>query len=113
MDAACTRTATSHRERAIECRLAGIFRIGPSSVTTEGADRRPLRHRRWRPAFVEAGKCACTVDHLSTNNGEVGGRVGDLILSAREIVPIRHHQIGELADLNAPLPTLLVGEPGD
>src|SRR5580704_8197683 len=113
MDTACIRTAAGHRKRAIERRLAGILRIGPGGIAAEGADRRPLRHRRRRSAFVEGGKCACAIDYLSANNGEVGGRVGDLILEAREIVPVRHDQIGKLTNLNSPLLSLLVREPCD
>jgi len=60
-----------------------------------------------------AGELTRAVYDSPTHDGQIGHDVGNLALGAGEIVPIRHDQVGELANLNTPLLTLLVREPSD
>src|SRR5262249_60990555 len=46
------------------------------------------------------------------DDGESGCRAGDLVFRTGEVVTIGNDQIRELADLDASLLALLVGEPG-
>src|SRR5271169_2460689 len=103
MDVACIRAPAVHCELAVKRRLPGTARIAPSRIAAERANWRPVRHRGGRCGFVAASKITGGVDNPSTNNGQVGRRVGDLVLRAGEIVAIRHNQVGELASLDAAL----------
>src|SRR5258708_11513526 len=67
-------------------RLARRDRVAPGGIAAEGADRRPMRHRRRRRALVERREVARTADHLAADHGEGGGRVRALVLGPGEIV---------------------------
>src|SRR5271167_1855161 len=98
MNAAGVRAATGHSQLAIECRLAGTIRVAPGAIASEGADRRPIRHRWRQLSLIQGSKVPDAVDNLAADNGEKRCRVRNLILSAGEIVPVRNHQVGELTD---------------
>ena len=83
-----------------------------AGVAAESAHRRPIRHR-WRRRDVEAREVPRTIDDPAADNRQLGDGIGNFALGAGEIVAIRNDQVGELADLNASLLPLFVGEPGD
>src|SRR5262249_15787412 len=58
------------------------------------------------------GKIARSVDDFSTDDSEIGSGIGDLLLRAGEIVTVGDDHVRKLTYLDAPLPALLVGEPG-
>src|SRR5271156_5152024 len=113
MDVACIRAPAVHRELALKRRLPGTARIAPSRIAAERANWRPVRHRWGRYGLVMASKVTGRVDNPSTNDGQVGCCVGDVVLRAGEIIAVRHDEVGELAVLDAALLAFLVGEPGD
>ena len=51
---------------------------------------------------------ARTIDDLAPHDGEVGGRVGDLLLGTGEIISVGNDQIGELSGFDTAFPALLV-----
>src|SRR5262249_17464281 len=84
----------------------------PGPIAAEGTHRRPVRHCRWRSTFIVSGKIAGGVDNFSADDGEIGSRVGDLVLRAGEVVTVGDDHVRELAYLDTSLPALLIGEPG-
>src|SRR6267154_3189119 len=105
MDRTCIRAITAHGELASKRRLSGAGGVSPSSVAAEGADRRPVRHRRRRDAFVVVCKLAGAIDDFSTHDGQIGGRISDLVFPAGEVVTVGHDDVPEVASLDAPFPS--------
>src|SRR5579862_6454816 len=87
--------------------------LTPSRESTEGAYGRPVRHCRWQPAIVEACEISDTIDDLASDHRQQRGRVGDLVLPAREEIPVRHDKIRQLAGLDPALLAFFVGKPSD
>src|SRR5580704_4286753 len=109
MDAACILTTAAHRELSV--RDLPSIGVAPGCISAEAAHRRPVGHCWGRGALVEALKIARPVDDLAAYDGQVGHRVRNLVFGAGKIIPIRHDEIGKLADLYPPFRVLFIGEP--
>src|SRR5262249_57366349 len=93
MEVASMRATTAHRQLAAQCGLRGALGIGPGRVAAEGAHRRPVGHRRRRSTRIVLGEVAGSVDNLATDDGQIAGRVGDLVVRTCEVVTVRYDQI--------------------
>src|SRR5262249_61493334 len=109
---ACSRQTQPNSEFAARRGLWRGLGTPPCRIPAEGAYRRPVRHRWRRRGFIVLSKIAGRVDDFPADDGQVRRRVGDLIVRTGEVVTIGDDQIRKLADLNASLLALLVGEPG-
>ena len=96
MDVADVRAAASHGQLTIERRLASAFRIAPSGIATEGADRRPIRHRG-RKAGRKILEVAIAINRSAAQNGHDGGDVLNAIIRHRKIIVGQDRKVGELA----------------
>ncbi len=88
VDVACMRAITAHRELAMKRGLCRALGIRPCRIPTEGAHRRPVRHRWRRRGFIVLSKIASGVDNLAADDGQIGCRVGDVIFRTGEVVTI-------------------------
>src|SRR6266850_5971235 len=89
----------------------GLAVLGRGGVRAKATHRRPIRHCR-RRRRVEAREAARGIDDPAADDRQLGDRIGNVVLGAREVVAVRDDEVGELAGLDASLPALFVGEPG-
>src|SRR5260221_2352057 len=89
----------------------GLAVLRECGVRAKAAHRRPIRHCR-RRRRVEAREAARGIDDPAADDRQLGNGIGNLTLGAREIVAVRHDEVGELAGLDASLLAFFVGEPG-
>src|SRR6266404_4932008 len=95
------RAAAARIHRPRRKALSVLVRVGPIAIAAEGADWRPIRHRGRGRAAVERLEVSGAIDDAPAHDGQVAGNVGDLAFGAAEEIPIWHHQIGKLTDLDA------------
>ena len=101
MYVACIRAAAAHRELCAKRGLTGALRIAPGLKT---ANVRTGDH-----SGIAAGTAVSSsfetspIDHLASDQGQIGCDVRDLALRAGEIIPIGDDEVGELTHLYAPL----------
>src|SRR6266853_153271 len=88
--------------------LSVLVRVGPIAIAAEIADWRPIRHRWWGRGVIERLEVSGAIHDTATDDGQVAGNVRDLTFGAPEEIPIGHHQIGTLTELDAAFLSLVI-----
>jgi hypothetical protein len=109
--------------RTVDAALQGIQNFIPFEIARQKA-RADANHQTFTPpdklnwdggsltpSDLQGNDQAIVRRWSSADDRELRRRIGDLVLRAREIVPVGYDQVGELPDLNASLAALLSQAP--